>query len=105
MDRSSGRKLLAKTAALAGALAAAACGSSTTGASGGGGGGGGGKGPVEMAVFHAFSGPNAAYGPEAAAGCYPAARSINAAGGILGHQLQCTPVDSKGDPADAVPAA
>jgi ABC-type branched-subunit amino acid transport system substrate-binding protein len=60
---------------------------------------------VEIAVFHSFSGPNAAYGPEATAGCYPAEREINAAGGVLGHQLQCTPVDSKGDPADAVPAA
>jgi ABC-type branched-subunit amino acid transport system substrate-binding protein len=63
------------------------------------------KGSVEIAVFHAFSGPNAAYGPEAAAGCYPAERLIDAAGGILGHPLTCTPVDSKGDPADAVPAA
>ncbi|HLH67372.1 MAG TPA: ABC transporter substrate-binding protein [Solirubrobacteraceae bacterium] len=60
---------------------------------------------MEIAIFHAFSGPNAAYGPEAAAGCYPAERLINAAGGILGHPLTCTPVDSKGDPADAVPAA
>jgi branched-chain amino acid transport system substrate-binding protein len=102
MDRGSGRKIVATTGVLIAALAAAACGSSNTGA---GSGGGGGKGPVEIAVFHAFSGPNAAYGPEAAAGCYPAAREINTAGGILGHQLQCTPVDSKGDPADAVPAA
>lgn len=63
------------------------------------------KGALEVAIFHAFSGPNAAYGPEAGAGCYPASREINAAGGVLGHKLQCVPVDSKGDPADAVPAA
>jgi ABC-type branched-subunit amino acid transport system substrate-binding protein len=62
-------------------------------------------GSVEIAIFHTYSGANAAYGPEAAAGCFPAQQLINAAGGILGHQLQCTPVDSKGDPADAVPAA
>jgi branched-chain amino acid transport system substrate-binding protein len=61
--------------------------------------------PLEIAIFHTYSGANAAYGPEAAAGCFPAAKLINAAGGILGRQLQCTPVDSKGDPADAVPAA
>lgn len=63
------------------------------------------KGNVEIAIFHAFSGPNAAYGPEAGAGCYPAAGAIDAAGGVVGHKLVCTPVDSKGDPADAVPAA
>ena len=79
------------------ALTAAACGSSSSNS--------GPKGNLEFAVFHAFSGPNAAYGPEAAAGCYPAANEINAAGGILGHKVHCTPVDSKGEPADAVPAA
>lgn len=60
---------------------------------------------LEIAIFHDYSGPNAAFGPEAAAGCFPAARLIDAAGGVLGHQLKCTPVDAKGDPADAVPAA
>jgi ABC-type branched-subunit amino acid transport system substrate-binding protein len=79
------------------ALTAAACGSSS--------GSSGPKGNLEFAVFHAFSGPNAAYGPEAAAGCYPATNEISAAGGILGHKVHCTPVDSKGEPADAVPAA
>lgn len=62
-------------------------------------------GALEIAIFHTYSGANAAYGPEAAAGCFPAERVINAAGGVLGHPLQCTPVDAKGDPADAVPAA
>ncbi len=81
------------------ALTAAACGSSS------GSGSSGPKGNLEFAIFHSFSGPNAAYGPEAAAGCYPAASVINAAGGILGHKVHCTPVDDKGEPADAVPAA
>jgi ABC-type branched-subunit amino acid transport system substrate-binding protein len=63
------------------------------------------KGPLQISIFESFSGANAAYGPEAAAGCYPAIRLINAAGGVLGHQLACLPVDDKGDPADAVPAA
>lgn len=88
--------------AIGAALTAAACGNA---AQAGGGGQGGAKGNLQIAIFHAYSGPNAAYGPEAAAGCYPAEREINGAGGVLGHQLQCTPVDSKGDPADAVPAA
>ena len=104
MHRSRRWKLFGLTAATVAALSSAACGSTAAGG-GGGGGGGGGKGPLEIAIFHTYSGANAAYGPEAAAGCYPAERVINAAGGILGHQLHCTPVDSKGDPADAVPAA
>jgi len=58
-----------------------------------------------VAIFHAYSGPNAAFGPEAAAGCFPAEKLINAAGGVLGHKITCDPTDSKGDPADAVPAA
>jgi ABC-type branched-subunit amino acid transport system substrate-binding protein len=91
-------KLFTVTAAVIAAAGVAACGSSSGSAKGP-------SGSLEFAIFHAFSGPNAAYGPEAAAGCYPAVREINAAGGILGHQVHCTPVDSKGDPADAVPAA
>ena len=92
------RTKFAAIAALA--LTAAACGSSS-----GGGSSSGPSGNLEFAIFHAFSGPNAAYGPEAAAGCYPATLEINNAGGILGHKTHCTPVDSKGEPADAVPAA
>ncbi len=64
-----------------------------------------GTGTLEFAIFHTYSGANAAYGPEAGAGCFPAERLINAAGGILGHQVTCVPTDAKGDPADAVPAA
>lgn len=94
---------LAATAA--GAAAVIALGSGAVSGPARASGGGGGKGVLAFAIFHDYSGPNAAYGPEAAAGCYPAERLINAAGGILGHTLQCTPVDAKGDPADAVPAA
>ena len=82
-------------AALAGAVAGGAAPASTAASNG----------TLEFAIFHTYSGPNAAYGPEAAAGCFPAERLINAAGGVLGHQVTCTPVDAKGDPADAVPAA
>jgi len=97
----------ALAASILAALIAAGCGSSASGggSSNASGKEGESKGTVEVAIFHAFSGPNAAYGPEAGAGCYPAAREIDAAGGVVGHKLVCTPVDSKGDPADAVPAA
>jgi len=98
-DRSRAIGGLTATAAVAAVLAASS--SASTGPTAH----AGASGPLEIAIFHSYSGPNAAYGPEAAAGCFPAERLINAAGGVLGHQLKCTPVDSKGDPADAVPAA
>lgn len=64
-----------------------------------------GGGPLEIAVFSPFSGPNADYGFFEYAGCPPAVRLINEQGGVLGHKLECTIVDNRGDPADAVPAA
>jgi branched-chain amino acid transport system substrate-binding protein len=61
---------------------------------------------LTYAVFDPFSGPDAAFGPEQMAGCAPAARLIQQAGGILGHTaIGCMIVDTRGDPADAVPAA
>ena len=51
-----------------------------------------------------FSGPDAALGPTYLASCYGATSAINAAGGVLGHMLTCKSVDTRGDPADAVPA-
>src|SRR5258708_17364294 len=39
------------------------------------------------------------------AGCESAVKSVNAAGGVLGLKLRCLAVDTRGDPADAVPAA
>lgn len=65
-----------------------------------------GKGSVTFAAFNPFSGVDASFGPEQMAGCLPAAHAIEAAGGILGYkQVNCKPVDTRGDPADAVPAA
>src|SRR6516162_2650751 len=55
--------------------------------------------------FNPFTGPDAAFGPEMVGGCVPAVRLINAGGGVLGHQLTCVQEDTRGDPADAVPAA
>jgi len=83
-------------------LMLAACGSHGSG----GGGGTGGTGALTFAVFNPFSGPDASFGPEQLAGCIPAAAAITAAGGILGHKtVSCKTADSRGDPADAVPAA
>ncbi|MBO0774737.1 MAG: amino acid ABC transporter substrate-binding protein [Actinobacteria bacterium] len=51
-----------------------------------------------------FSGADANLGPTYLASCYGATSAINAAGGVLGHTLSCKSVDTRGDPADAVPA-
>jgi len=81
-------------------LAVAACSSSNSTS-------GGGSTSAALAVgeFNPFSGPDAAFGPEMVGGCVPAVRLINADGGVLGHQLSCVQEDTRGDPADAVPAA
>src|SRR5205085_11045061 len=60
---------------------------------------------VEIAMFQPFTGADASFGPEMTAGCEPAAYLINRAGGVLGRHLKCKVVDTRGDPADAVPAA
>jgi ABC-type branched-subunit amino acid transport system substrate-binding protein len=55
--------------------------------------------------FNPFTGPDASFGPEMVAGCEPAVRAINAAGGVLNNKLRCLSVDTRGDPADAVTGA
>ncbi len=65
-------------------------------------------GPLSVLNFDAFtplSGPEAVFGPESTSGCFTAMLVINEAGGILGHQVNCVTTDSRGDAADAVPAA
>lgn len=91
----------------AGAMALAACGSSgpSKAASTPSGGSTGTGGTLDIAAFVPFSGADASYGDLALSGCYPAVYLINQAGGVLGHQLQCTNADTRGDPQDAVPAA
>ena len=102
MHRFTHARVLSLAAILAATLALAACGSS----SGGSGNGGSASGPLEFVSFNPFSGPDASFGPEQMAGCIPAAVAIEAAGGILKHkQVTCRADDSRGDPADAVPAA
>jgi ABC-type branched-subunit amino acid transport system substrate-binding protein len=90
------------TASVALGAAVAGCGGASTAAAGH----DTGTNPVVVAAFNPFSGPDASFGPEEMAGCIPAAAAIQAAGGILKHkQVSCKAVDSRGDPADAVPAA
>src|SRR6516162_8422057 len=81
-------------------LAVGAC-SSSSGTSGG----GSTSSALVVGEFNPFSGPDAAFGPEMVGGCVPAVRLINADGGVLGHQVTCVQEDTRGDPADAVPAA
>ncbi|MGI8563117.1 MAG: ABC transporter substrate-binding protein [Candidatus Dormibacter sp.] len=82
------------------ALLSAACGSgNSTGSSSNSGGG-----PLVVGILAPFTGQDAALGPAYFAACLPAVRAINAAGGVQGHQLQCKQFDTRGDPADAVPA-
>jgi ABC-type branched-subunit amino acid transport system substrate-binding protein len=78
-------------------LTLAACGSA--------GGGGSASSTLVVGEFNPFSGPDAAFGPEMVGGCIPAVRLINADGGVLGHKMTCVQEDTRGDPADAVPAA
>ena len=51
-----------------------------------------------------FTGPDAALGPTYLVSCDAATNAINNAGGVLGHTFTCKAVDTRGDPADAVPA-
>jgi branched-chain amino acid transport system substrate-binding protein len=60
--------------------------------------------PLTIADVAPFSGPDAALGPTYLASCYGATAAINSAGGVLGHSLTCKSVDTRGEPADAVPA-
>ena len=77
----------------------AACGGSSAS------GGGLGSGPLLVGVLAPFSGADASFGPRYYAGCLAASLSINGAGGIGGRQVSCKQFDTRGEPADAVPAA
>ncbi len=61
------------------------------------------KGPLNEAIVIAYTGPVSFEGLAADGGVYPGVSEINAAGGINGHKVNIVPVDTKGDPADAVP--
>ncbi len=107
------KRRLAVGAIIAASIAAAGCSSaSSSGTTGAGGtasgsagtsGSGAGTYPLTAGVLHAFTGQNAFFGLNATNSCKAAAVQINAAGGIMGHPLNCANYDTKGDPADAVP--
>jgi ABC-type branched-subunit amino acid transport system substrate-binding protein len=61
--------------------------------------------PLLIGIIAPFTGPDASLGPAYYAACLPAARVINNGGGIMGHTVSCQEFDTRGEPADAVPAA
>ena len=86
-------------------LVLAACGSSSTSTPPSGSAGSPKAGAtLTVADVAPFSGVDAALGPTYLATCYGATSVINANGGVLGHKLACKSVDTRGEPADAVPA-
>ncbi|MCU1654437.1 MAG: hypothetical protein JWQ60_5586 [Pseudonocardia sp.] len=85
-------------AGVAATLAMAAC------SSGGTSGGSSSGGSITVADVAPFTGADAALGPIYFASCLGATSAINAAGGVQGKRLHCKSVDTRGDPADAVPA-
>jgi ABC-type branched-subunit amino acid transport system substrate-binding protein len=80
-------------------LAACGGGGSSTGGSGLG------TGSLLVGVIAPFTGADAALGPAYYAACLAAAPSINNNGGVGGRQVSCQKFDTRGEPADAVPAA
>jgi ABC-type branched-subunit amino acid transport system substrate-binding protein len=78
----------------------AACGGGTSS-----GGSGLGSGDLLVGVIAPFTGADAGLGPAYYAACLAAAPSINNNGGVGSRQVKCQQFDTRGEPADAVPAA
>jgi len=95
MFRSPGSAIFAAAVAAL-ALALSACGSSGSGSSS--------SSSLVIADVAPFSGVDAALGPTYLVSCTGATQAINKAGGVLGHKLACVAADTRGEPADAVPA-
>ncbi len=91
-------RLLACCAVASLAVTACSSGSSSRGSSSSGGG------SITIADVAPFTGADAALGPIYFASCLGAAQAIHDAGGVLGKTVNCKSVDTRGDPADAVPA-
>jgi branched-chain amino acid transport system substrate-binding protein len=92
------RLLVAPSAALL--LLLAACGTSNTAGTSA-----SGTSPLLIGAIAPFTGADAGLGPAYYAACLPAALTINNNGGIMGHPVSCQQFDTRGEPADAVPAA
>lgn len=93
------RRLAMWCGAIAVTVVAAGCGG------GSGSGSGSGSGGLVVGAFNPFTGADASFGPEMMGGCIPAIRLINQSGGVMGQKVSCAATDTRGDPADAVPAA
>ena len=81
-------------------LVLAACGGGSSSS-----GGGLGSGDLLVGVIAPFTGADAGLGPAYYSACLAAAPSINSNGGVGGRQVKCQQFDTRGEPADAVPAA
>src|SRR5256885_16773592 len=81
-------------------LMLAACGGSSAST-----GGGVGSGDLLVGVLAPFSGTDANVGPAYYAACLAAAPEINNNGGVGGRHVTCQKFDTRGEPADAAPAA
>jgi branched-chain amino acid transport system substrate-binding protein len=92
-------RAISLAAAVTLAAALAACGGNSSSSSGTSAGG-----TLIFADVAPFSGTDAALGPTYLVSCDGTANAINQAGGILGHKVACTSADTRGEPADAVPA-
>jgi ABC-type branched-subunit amino acid transport system substrate-binding protein len=90
--------------AAAAMITLAACAGSSGGTSGSSGSSSSGK-TLNIGVIYPYTGANADQGAVGMAGCLSGIAPVNAAGGALGAKFACLPFDTKGDPADAVPAA
>ncbi len=86
------------------ALVLSACGSSSSSSPSSGSSSAPAGATLTVADVAPFSGVDAALGPTYLATCYGATSAIDANGGVLGHKLSCKSVDTRGEPADAVPA-
>jgi branched-chain amino acid transport system substrate-binding protein len=95
--------VLSAAAAVLATAALAACSSSSSSSSGTASASGS-HSAIVVADLAPFSGPDAALGPTYLVSCDGATAAIDNAGGVLGHKLSCKGVDTRGDPADAVPA-
>jgi branched-chain amino acid transport system substrate-binding protein len=87
-----------KLAAAVGALGVAVAGCASSGGSAAG------KSPLVLAGVVAYTGSSDFEAQSNEGGLYPAIYAVNHGGGILGHQVQYKAVDTKADPADALPA-
>src|SRR6266567_5368038 len=99
--RSTRRPVVVAGALIALALATTACaskgGSSTSGSSGG-------SGPIHLGLIADYTGQQSYLGPDMESGVRTALAAINAAGGVMGRQVDLSTGDTVGDPVDAIPA-